>query len=469
MAKYLLAVLLCVVAVFCCVMPAFAGLTMDAPGTPGGSVPRKSDRTYTCTADNGSGLKAGPTASIAADMCYGYTTHEGWGTVVRSVERCDDSYKPSVCWMHTKITYTPSGQTEDRSDGTVRVDYSDSYKCPDSSAANTTTQACDCIGNTSPDPTGQKCTPVCPVNYNSPVSSGYYDLGTNANNSPLLIACNNGCSVQYDGTGASASAMEGGVKHWYAKGGYYNSGGKCTEAQQAAKQIGPAKADSPKDSCAAGQGTATMNGKTVCVDQNGDGKTPTPASDSQATDNTSTTKVTNPDGSSTTTETRTIDDGNGHKQVVVTTTKTGADGQVISSDKTTTGEIPTKGSANGSTDGKDDDTEKGECEKNPSKAGCGGEPAAIGSLYTSKDKTLADVLSNARNAFMSSPVGGAVGGFFVVSGGGSCPTWQATIEFLNKTVTIDQFCSPFASVALAILKTALLVVASFFAFRIAVE
>lgn len=332
-------------------------------------------------------------------------------------------------------------------------------QCPDYSSVNPT-GSCTCVAGYSPSGDGQRCETACAAN--AVASSGYYDIGTASGATPLLSGCKGSCKVYFDGTSPSGSALVDGVKHWYAKGGYYNSGVRCTTAQESATQVKAATQDKPADSCAAGQGSATMNGKTVCVDQSGDGKTPTPASTDQSSTTTDKSTVTNPDGSTTTTETTTKTDANGNREVTVTKTTNKPDGTSTSQTTTTNP---------GSTDkpaGEDDST-KSECEKNPSGAGCGGAAASIGDLYTPKTKTLGDVLGGARTAFMASPVGTAVGGFFVVSGGGGCPTWSGHIPYIDADIAIDQFCTAWAVTALAVLKAAVLVFCSFFAFRVAVE
>lgn len=314
-------------------------------------------------------------------------------------------------------------------------------------------------GSTGP---GTSCVPDC--NAREVVSSGYYDIGTSAGAGPLVLACKGNCEVSFDGESPAGSALVGGQKHWFAKGQYISTGGACKNSS-ADRQIGSGSSERPPDSCGANQGSATMNGKTICADQGGDGKTTTPDSKDKETEETEKKTVTNPDGSTTTTETKTKIDARGNKETTVTTETTGTDGKVTT--KTETTSEPKSGSEDGSEDG--EEPEKSDCEKNPSGEGCGGDPSAVSDLYTPKQKTLATVLMTARDTFMGSAVGQAVGGFFVVNGGGGCPTWTASIAYLKTSLTIDQFCSPFAVNALLIFKTALLLVASFFAFRIAIE
>lgn len=110
------------------------------------------------------------------------------------------------------------------------------------------------------------------------------------------------------------------------------------------------------------------------------------------------------------------------------------------------------------------------CTANPGRVGCqeAGEVSAQPDLYEKKTATFGDALAAFKTQVDSSPLGSATGGFFNVSGGGICPTWTAHIPFIEADVTIDQFCSQFATDALALLKAAFLVVAGIAAFRAAV-
>ncbi|WP_369647180.1 hypothetical protein [Variovorax sp. V118] len=109
------------------------------------------------------------------------------------------------------------------------------------------------------------------------------------------------------------------------------------------------------------------------------------------------------------------------------------------------------------------------CEQNSSAEGCGGEGSQIGELYGKKDKTVAQAFTKAKNALQASPVGSAVGGFFSVGGGGSCPRVSGNIPFLNKVVVIDTFCSDFAAQMFAVVRAVLLMLATWMAFRIAID
>lgn len=363
------------------------------------------------------------------------------------------------------------GNSADYAVGLYRID---GIACPAHSLVNGTGSSCTCDDGYKSNSSGTACVADCTALQD--VSSGYFDIGTNQGATPQILACTGVCEVIFDGTSPAGSAIVNGQKHWYAKGTYRMTGGTCKPGI-ADKQIGGTSgvngtAAKPEDSCADGQAKGIVNGKTVCVDQSGDGSKPTDQSKTQGTSSTEKTKVTNPDGSTTETETRTRVDANGNKEVTVTRTTTRPDGSQ-SVDRTVENPLPgtTLGGTQSGTDNNNNNEEqqKDECEKHPSSAGCGGTPAAVNSLYTAKTKTLSDVLTTARAAFMASPIGTAATNFFAVSGGGSCPTATAHIAYFNADLTFDQFCSSFATSALLALKVALLLVASFFAFRVAVE
>ena len=71
----------------------------------------------------------------------------------------------------------------------------------------------------------------------------------------------------------------------------------------------------------------------------------------------------------------------------------------------------------------------------------------------------------------SVPIFSAIQDFFTTSFGGSCPVWQETVTVLDAsfTVTIDQFCSAAVQSILPMIRAILMLVAGFFAWRIAIE
>ncbi|OGB13077.1 MAG: hypothetical protein A2W72_16160 [Burkholderiales bacterium RIFCSPLOWO2_12_67_14] len=91
----------------------------------------------------------------------------------------------------------------------------------------------------------------------------------------------------------------------------------------------------------------------------------------------------------------------------------------------------------------------------------------LSDLYTAKDRTVSQVLASARSALLTTAVGQTVGGFFTVPGGGSCPTYSASIPYIDADVTIDAFCAPWMTSIASVISAALMVVAAFWAFRVA--
>ena len=125
--------------------------------------------------------------------------------------------------------------------------------------------------------------------------------------------------------------------------------------------------------------------------------------------------------------------------------------------------------SSGSGTGSTSDSSSDKCATNPMQSGCGGDASAPGTLYTPKGKTVTDVLTGARDQLMSSGVGTSVSNFFTVPSGGSCPSYTTTIPLINAKLDFSVFCSDFFLNALLVLRTVVLVCASFFAFRVAID
>lgn len=172
----------------------------------------------------------------------------------------------------------------------------------------------------------------------------------------------------------------------------------------------------------------------------------------------------------TTTTSTTTTCTNGVCTTTENTRTTNPDGSTTIGNSSTSGpQNPTGPTAPGSGGGSGSGGGGTGCQANPSGAGCGGTPGSIGELYTPKTDTLQGVMSSFRDQALQTPMGNAVGGFFTVSGGGSCPTWSGTIPYIDYAYTIDQFCSDFAGTALLLLRACMLVLCSFFAFRVAID
>lgn len=484
-----LAVLLAVVVVAVC-LPVSAGLVLDPPGGSGSKSvkPIPSANLYRCGYPGGKA--PGPWNKSQAASCSGFFGAEVTNGIFKTRVVEDASCRNRVSFELNGVSVTrrtsnvskvgglPAGYCGRDSEEELALlfDTKVGQSCPDSSTPDNPDDvaACTCNAGYVADANGYTCVPDCKAG--NQVSAGYYDIGTKPGALPKTVACAGTCQVFFDGVAPAGSAMVNGEKHWFAKGSYATTGQACSSSQQQDQQsqISPAVSDPTKQDkpCKDGQGVIQMNGQTRCVDQS-TGQV-TDESKTMATVEVEKKKVTNPDGSVTETEVRTRVDAQGNKEVTTTTTTTHPDGSQTTS-KTVENPLPgspLSGDGNGGTDAnKSDGTEgeKGECEKNPSASGCGGEAAGVSSLYSAKDNTMSSVLAKHRDTFMSSPMGSAAGSFFVVSGGGGCPSFNRRIPFINADVSIDQFCTPFAAEALAIFKGALLLCCSFFAFRVAVE
>ncbi len=300
-------------------------------------------------------------------------------------------------------------------------------------------------------------------------SSGFYDIGGSSGANPPVLGCKNACEVVFDGSSPAGSALVNGSKHWFAKGQYVMTGGTCPEtAKDNSDFLNKGTAGIPEDSCGEGKGQGSINGRTVCYDRTPDmeGGTQDDSSRDKETSKTETQKGVNPDGSEWTKEITVKVDVDGVKSTTTTTTTTRPDGtRSVETSTDYEGRPPTKPSED------DDDEEETECQKNPSSKDCGGTPASVGESYAKKTgtKSFQEVLQGASESLSGTEFGGAVNRFFAVSGGGSCPVISGHIPYIDATFSFDAFCSSTASTAFLVIRSVLLLVASFLAFRIAME
>lgn len=326
-----------------------------------------------------------------------------------------------------------------------------------------------------------QCVPGKNCKFGNTASSGYYDAGKNTDGGPAIMACTGGCESIFDGSFPEGNSLVNGEKHYYAKGGYIQTGRECTGSAETIGQGIPVT-EIPPDSCGEGQVMGKVNGKNVCSKSGADGSPVTKPDDKK--DQSSTTKTTTKDKDSegndreTTTVVKKNADGSTTTETTTTVTKSNGSGGTTST--TTTNTVTTggvsgsggKGESGGKEDGEEDgDKEKGKCEKNSSDEGCGGTAASVDgkTFYTVKEKTFSGVLSKASTDLRGSGIGGAFTGFFNVASGGACPVSNWHIPYINADLTFDFMCQPFALDAMLIIKGVLLVVASFMAFRIAFE
>lgn len=341
--------------------------------------------------------------------------------------------------------------------------------CP----ANSSPSGSSCACNTGYSESGSACVPTPQCQFGTTVKSGYFDYGKDPAGAPPTLVCAGGCSALFFGDVPAGSALVDGTKHWFAKGSYQMSGGTCDPSADGTAGVPTGTGSIPSDSCGSNQtqGTVTANGKTqtVCVDKLPDdpSKAGQPAPTNEVNEskgsNTTINITNNADGSKTIVTTTINNNGNG------TTTKTTTTETKDSSGQTTGSTTKTE------TTGKqtDQQQQQDKCQQNSSAEGCGGSPKDVGgsTLYTAKDKTAASVLSGAKDTIMGSGIGSAMGGFFAVAGGGSCTGIHGTVTVFDRAMSLDSdvFCSSFAANAFLLIRAVILVLAAWWAFRIAVE
>lgn len=274
--------------------------------------------------------------------------------------------------------------------------------------------------------------------------------------------CYQGCEVRTDRSRASmawesrAPTSEG-LYRWSADYTSTYTGAGCADGQSEATNPQSQQTDAPMPSCDGAQGT--VNGKPVCIAQNPPAQPHPPELGGAPTVTGNPTAGESPTGG---TQGRVPPTGNGGPAGGPAMP---GDGQLSEGDGT--GTLPTN-PGTGSGPGTVPDPEPGECEANPSAAGCGGNPAGVGQLYTGKGKTWEQVIGTFRDSLMASPIGMGVGGFFTVALGGTCPTWTWSIPFVNATATLDMFCTSMANTVFLAIRAVLLVIAGWFAFRVAI-
>lgn len=322
---------------------------------------------------------------------------------------------------------------------------------------------------------GDKCVdPNAPpeevCNFGDIANSGYYDVGKSASGSPAIMACLGGCESIFEGLFPAGNALVDGEKHYFALGSYNKTGKKCSASGDSAIQ---GMNSLPSDTCGQDQVMGKVNGKNVCVKASSPDNptsTPDPATTTE-TETKNTVKDQDESGNARETTTTVKTNSDGSTTTTVTTTTTSPDGSTSSTTTTTTTGGSGGGGFGGGSQGGEEGSEDGECAKNPSGKGCGGTAADISgkSFHTAKGKTFSTVLQSASDDIKASPLGNSFTGFFTVSGGGTCPVSTWNIPYLNAVVAFDYMCQSFVLDGLLILKGVLLLVASFFAFRVAVE
>jgi hypothetical protein len=224
----------------------------------------------------------------------------------------------------------------------------------------------------------------------SVVSSGYYEIGPDPSVRPKILSCESGgdaagCEAVFDGISPAGSVVVNGVKQWYAQGSYIRTGNSCQSHGEPSET--PTGDDAtPEESCAPGQARGEINGQPVCVDQgtgeeSGDSK-------GKATEETTSTTETLPDGSIRETTKTTICDASGNCSETTTVKTTGTDGsQTITKETVPTAGNGAPGASTGDPDPDEEDPAR--CEEGDQSVGCAelGDPPASEDV-TNENRTL---------------------------------------------------------------------------------
>lgn len=94
--------------------------------------------------------------------------------------------------------------------------------------------------------------------------------------------------------------------------------------------------------------------------------------------------------------------------------------------------------------------------------------AALGTANDYEVKNYGTVIESAVNQMKETPVFEAVDGFFEVSFTGSCPSYTASVDFMNTSVTMDHWCRPIMNDIWPIIQAIIMFGFSFMAFRVAI-
>lgn len=291
--------------------------------------------------------------------------------------------------------------------------------------------------------------------------------------------CVAGCTASIGNISVSWQDPSDGSWHSSGQGTY--DGTTCTDSSTSP--------DASVDPCPNGS-AGTVNGMTVCVPrdaQNTQSQTVTSGGTSSDGSTTSTTSQTSCVATTctTTNTTTTTPAGGGSSTTSTTTTTQPFSVYCVNEGKGTAlcngtqngtsggGGGSGAGGGSGSGGGPSPGTQASICKDNPSSAGCGGAAVAVdgSKLYTKKARTMGDVFGDAKARLLASPVGSSIGGFFSVSAGGTCPIASGSVDLMGKpvSVTFDFLCTDLAGQLFLLLRAVLLVVATWLAFRIAVE
>lgn len=195
------------------------------------------------------------------------------------------------------------------------------------------------------------------------------------------------------------------------------------------------------------------------------------------TQTTTTTTTTNPDGSKSVQTVTDTSYDQSDKELIIVKNADGSisivknDGYSGSSKTTNTKNYDADGKKTSETEekektGDEDESPGAFCEENPEAMECKEKGGAIeGGLYQPDDTTLESVFQGFKTKLDDSDIGQALGGFYEVSVGASCPRWAVDVWVFK--FDLDQMCSATMINALGLAAYVILATASFFAFRIA--
>lgn len=380
------------------------------------------------------------------------------------------------------------------------------YTCPANQGWTLEGQSCtrpECPYDRNPDGT---CKGQCDGKGGTSAASGIYE------ETPPQLICKSGCaatrSLDLGDVNRYSKLVNGVVKYYGAYAYTYADMGGATGVVCSSVSAGLASSTPPDpvnltnitETCAAGQGMASMGGKTVCVDQS-TGQPVASSGTTQKDVKTTTNTVTNPDGSTTTTKTTTYPDGS--KTIESTTTAAGGGSSSSSTQQIDSEGKPVlvtgpSGTGSGSTGGGTSgggtgglnqdgvkngvkDGIKAHCQENPNSPMCKeiepGTAASIEGLYEkqSGEKTFESVLVGFKNNVSGLPFFTAATSAFSLSiPAGSCSGLSASIPIdildFHTVWNIDlteTFCGTTALYVYFIFGIGLLITATWVGIRIA--
>lgn len=438
--------------------------------------------TIAATMQAGTAVELFTPYSSAQAACEGLLSSKGWSGPVEVVDQSDmyvcrgyASWAPGVLqnggsvfkqWQCPGSTVVYDGRASLACDAVPTCPLSQNW-----TLSGTTCTRPDCDAGQTRQSDGT-CKAACLDG--SLAGSGLYDIGTAPTGSLGKLYCNSGCEVMIgEGSSPVASAVVSGVTHYYGRARYDYTGDTCTGGTSVSDGL----QSPPTDTCGAGQGRATMNGKTICIDDAGnpvDTRAPTTTGERERHN----TDITNPDGTTSTSE----------EQVRRETTCTG-DRCTTREETTTGGGGAGGGSGGGGTTVKTtEESRDSYCQKNPKSAQCtdgsgsttgededgtdAGAPASTEGLYTKGTRTAAQAFNDFGNKARSAGFVSAASHFFEVSvPSGSCSDLSLSVDVgWGASYSIDMtpvFCGSLSSQVFGLLGIGVMLAAVWVAFKIA--